>query len=80
MDSSNVNMYRHFIVDTVKSIVYFCDLQSYDSHMMCYSTSRKPPVVSNTWTILPGYITNIIGFSPSTGKTSQFIRTDFFIH
>lgn len=41
LDSSDRMKYRHFAVDTVNDIVYFCDRNPYRKGMHCYSSNRK---------------------------------------
>ena len=57
---------RHFAVDTINGmIVYVCDETMYrDQGMTCYSSSDQ----GKTWTALPNYVQQILGFSLVRGR------------
>jgi hypothetical protein len=71
-DAANATQYRHFVVDTGKAIIYFCDYKSYEEGLYCYYSKRDPANPNlNEWTELPRYIAYIVGYSPTSGKWAQ---------
>ena len=49
IDSSDVTKYRHFAVDDLNEVVYFCDVSPYiHEGMLCYFSAFKDG--QNTWT------------------------------
>ena len=63
--SSNVSQYRQVAYDSANKILYFCDLNPYrNSGLTCYSNKLG----TKTFTELPSYINNILGYSPSQSR------------
>ena len=46
VDSTDADNYRHFAVDTINNIIYFCDHSMHREGMACYSSSDE----GATWT------------------------------
>ncbi|XP_064473540.1 uncharacterized protein LOC135388127 [Ornithodoros turicata] len=60
---------RHFAVDTVNNIVYFCDFHGMSNKVSCFSSRDE----GKTWKILDNFLNYLVGFDPESG---QMLATD----
>ena len=49
IDSSSRTKYRHFSVDPLNNVVYFCDRNPYREGMHCYSSLKDGSTGTNSW-------------------------------
>ena len=54
--------YRHFAIDDLRDIVYYCDVNPIQDGTFCFSNNHV--VFGHTWTELPSYINQIDGYDP----------------
>lgn len=62
--STDPTKYRHFAVDPLNLILYYCDVNPYRSGIFCFSNQQG----TKTFTELPTYVGYIQGFSAAKGR------------
>jgi len=62
--STDPGNYRHFAVDNINTVLYFCDQSMHRAGLACYSSSDQ----GHSWTELPRYVGRVVGFSRSRGR------------
>ncbi|KAH7937715.1 hypothetical protein HPB49_014870 [Dermacentor silvarum] len=55
---------RHFAVDTINNIVYFCDFHGKTDHLACFSSNDG----GKTWIILEPFVNHLLGFDPESSR------------
>ncbi|KAH6927784.1 hypothetical protein HPB50_008618 [Hyalomma asiaticum] len=55
---------RHFAVDTINNIVYFCDFHGKTDHLACFSSNDG----GKTWIILEPFVNYLLGFDPESSR------------